>query len=302
MRERLEDAIVTRGLTKRYGRARVVDGVDLTLPCGSAMALVGANAAGKTTLLRMIVGLVRPSRGVVTISGLPVRHGWALPAVGAIIEEPTFDLPRSARRNLLRLAALGPGVPADAVDAVLERVGLTAAARRPVREFSQGMRQRLGLAAALLRDPPVLVLDEPTNGMDPAGMRLVREILAEYRDRGRSVLVSSHLLAEMQTSCDLLAVLKGGQLVFDGKMAAATEGERRVRVELDPCEMPAATAVLASRRPTRTSAGGLEVDGDDGAEVSRLLSSAEVFPRGIEEVRRSLEDFVSDLDERPDDV
>lgn len=290
-----DDAIVTRGLTKRYGRAIVVEGVDLALPCGSAMALVGANAAGKTTLLRMIVGLVRPTRGDVAISGVPVRAGGTLPPLGAIIEEPAFDLPRSARRNLVRLATLGPPVAAGAVDALLERVGLAGAAGQPVRQFSQGMRQRLGLAGALLRDPPVLVLDEPTNGMDPAGMRLVREVVAEYRETGRSVLVSSHLLAEMQASCDLLAVLEDGRLVFEGKMAAATQGDRRLRVEVDPCELAEVITVLARWHPRRAGAGVLEVEGVDGADVSRLLSAAGVFPRGIEQVRRTLEDFLGTM-------
>jgi ABC-type multidrug transport system ATPase subunit len=295
--EALRRAIVTRGLSKRYGRRLVVDDVSLVVPGGSAMALVGRNAAGKTTLLRMVLGLVRPSAGEAVVAGRPVRRGRGLPPVGSIVEEPTFDLDRSARRNLIRLVALGTPALPGAVERALERAGLSRVAGVPVRQFSQGMRQRLGLAAALLRDPPALVLDEPTNGMDPAGMRLVREVIADCRAEGRAVLVASHLLSEMQASCDLLAVIRDGALVFNGQIAAATGARRRIRVEVEPDETSSAMSALAGTAASVLRAGVIEIDTSDGRAVNRRLVAAGVFARSVLQVQSTLEDFVSDLED-----
>jgi ABC-2 type transport system ATP-binding protein len=204
------------GLTKRYGARLAVDGLDLRLPAGSVTGFVGPNGAGKTTTIRMLLGLISPTAGRGTVLGIPLgQPAGYLSRVGAMIEGPAFYPRLSGRRNLDVLAVLG-GHPRERVAEVLERVGLADRADDHYRSYSLGMKQRLGIAAALLPQPTLLLLDEPANGLDPAGIRDMRGLLRGLADDGLAVFVSSHLLAEIQQICDSLVMISDGQAVFTG--------------------------------------------------------------------------------------
>ena len=227
-------AVMTRGLTKRFGKRTAVDGLDLLIPGGSITGFVGPNGAGKTTTIRMLLGLIRPTAGSGTVLGHPLSGSRAyLARVGALIEGPTFYPPLSGRENLIVLARLG-GIQNKRVDAVLERVGLGPRRLDPFRTYSLGMRQRLGIAAALLPSPELLVLDEPTNGLDPHGIAEIRAMLRSFADDGMTVFVSSHLLAEIQQICEHLVVIESGRLLFQGdveELLAARAPQLIVRTE-----------------------------------------------------------------------
>ena len=227
-------AVVTRGLTKRFGKRLAVDGLDLVIPAGSISGFVGQNGAGKTTTIRMLLGLIRPTAGRGTVLGHPLGRSRAyLPRVGALIEGPTFYPALSGRENMIVLARLS-GIENRRVDAALERVGLGARGLDPFRTYSLGMRQRLGIAAALLPGPELLVLDEPTNGLDPQGIAEIRAMLRSFADEGMTVFVSSHLLSEIQQICEHLVVIETGRLIFQGgveELLAARAPELIVRTE-----------------------------------------------------------------------
>jgi len=210
-------AITATGLTKRYGAKAAVDGASFTIAQGEIVGFLGPNGAGKTTTLRMLAGLVRPSAGSCMVLGKPVP-GETLREVGTMIEEPTFYPYMTGRSNLLHAALLHGDVPKRRVDEVLEFVSLQDAADKKVRAYSQGMRQRLALARALLWRPKVLLLDEPTNGLDPAGIAEVREALRSVAAQGVTVLVSSHILAEIEKLVDRILAIDAGRIVFDGPL------------------------------------------------------------------------------------
>ncbi len=219
-------AVRTSGLTKYYGDRPVVDGVDLAVPGGVVSGFVGPNGAGKTTTLRMLLGLVRPSAGSGEVLGEPIDHPERyLPRVGALIEGPAFYPTLSGRRNLEVLARLG-GHDGRSIDRLLGQVGLGERGDDPFRAYSLGMKQRLGIAAALLPEPEVLMLDEPANGLDPAGIREIRGLLRGLADGGITVFVSSHLLSEVETICDHVVVIDRGRLVFQGGMEALLAAQR----------------------------------------------------------------------------
>ena len=212
----VEYAVQTRGLQKSYGGRIVVDDVDLHLPTGVVSGFVGPNGAGKTTTIRMLLGLVRPSAGSGHVLGQSIaRPTHYLPQVGALIEGPAFTPSLSGADNLKVLARAG-GLPTGRVGEVLERVGLGDRGRDAYKAYSLGMKQRPGLAAALLPQPRLLILDEPTNGLDPAGIVQVRDLISSFRDEGMTVFVSSHLLAEIEQVADHLVMIQQGKLVFQG--------------------------------------------------------------------------------------
>ncbi len=227
-------AVATLGLTKRFGKRLAVDGLDLRIPAGSITGFVGPNGAGKTTTIRMLLGLIRPSAGRGTVLGHPLGNARAyLLRVGALIEGPTFYPALSGRENLMVLARLG-GISTKKVDIVLDRVGLGTRGLDPFKTYSLGMRQRLGIGAALLPNPELLVLDEPTNGLDPHGIAEIRAMLRSFADDGMTVFVSSHLLAEIQQICEHLVVIEAGRLIFQGgveELLAARAPELVVRTE-----------------------------------------------------------------------
>src|ERR1700761_5806726 len=209
-------AVSTTGLTKRFGERPGVDDVGLAIPRGSVSGFVGPNGAGKTTTIRMLLGLVRPTAGGGQVLGGSLADPASyLDRVGALIESPAFYPQLSGRDNLRALARLGR-IPLSAVAPALERAGLSARADDRYRTYSLGMKQRLGIAAALLPAPELLILDEPTNGLDPAGIREMRGVMRGLADRGITVLVSSHLLAEIEAVCDQLVMIESGRIVFQG--------------------------------------------------------------------------------------
>ena len=230
-RQRQTGRIVVEGLTKVFGgNIRAVDQLSFTVEPGSVTGFLGPNGAGKTTTLRMALGLVRPTSGRATIGGAEYRHlDTPTRTVGAALEAASFHPARSAR-NHLRILCTVAGLPDRRADEVLQLVGLHDAARRKVRGYSLGMRQRLGLAAALLGDPAVLVLDEPANGLDPDGIRWLRGFLRSLADQGRTVLVSSHQLNEVQEIADRVVILNRGRLVRSGSIEELTAGTDRVFV------------------------------------------------------------------------
>ena len=221
----------SKALGKRFGSVQAVDDLTFTVAAGRVTGFLGPNGAGKSTTLRMLLGLIRPHRGMATFAGR--RYGeLAHPSahVGAVLEHASFHPGRTGRNHLRVLAAAG-GHPVERVDDVLDQVDLTAAAERCVKGYSMGMRQRLGIAAALLGDPEVLILDEPTNGLDPPGIRWVRELVRAQAGRGRAVLISSHLLSEVAQSVDDVVVIAEGRLRASGPLDAVL-GADQARITL----------------------------------------------------------------------
>ena len=271
--------IHTSGLTRRFGSLVAVDALDLDLPAGGVIGLVGPNGSGKSTLIRMLLGLIRPSDGTAEVLGAPITHPARYAArVGALIEGPAFAPNLTARANLRSLAILR-GLGATRVDEVIDVVGLLGRDREPVRTFSLGMKQRLGIAAALLPDPELLLLDEPTNGLDPAGIAEIRVLLRTLAAQGRTVVVSSHLLTEIQAACDHVVVITLGALTFAGPMdelLAETSEHVDVRPE-DPADAEALRAVLTRAGWAMTLDGsGLRVDApaDQAPALNRAAAIA----------------------------
>jgi ABC-2 type transport system ATP-binding protein len=245
----VEGRIVADSLTKVFGEIKAVDGLSFSVEPGSVTGFLGPNGAGKTTTLRMILGLAEPTSGTGTISGVTYAH---LPApgrtVGAVLEATSFHPGRSAR-NHLRVFCAAAGLPDTRADEVLDLVGLTQAARFPVRGFSLGMRQRLGLATALLGDPRVLLLDEPANGLDPEGIVWLRGLLRHFADvDGRTVLVSSHVLSEVEQTVDRVVIIARGRLIHEGRLADLEGASAGVVVRTPTPEQ--LSAALASLRVT----------------------------------------------------
>jgi ABC-type multidrug transport system ATPase subunit len=287
--------ISTRGLVKRYGRLRAVDGIDLDVQAGDVYGFLGANGSGKTTTVRMLLGLVLPTSGEIELLGerMPRAGRRVLPRVGALIEGPAHYGHLSGRENLSLLDAAGRGgswrTRRRRVDDVLEQVGLAGVGRRPVKAYSLGMRQRLGLAGALLRRPELLVLDEPTNGLDPQGITEVRELLLELHRGGTTVFLSSHLLAEVEQLCTRVGVLDRGRLVLQDELATLTAptGSTVVRT-------PTPDRVRATLDGRVTSVDGerVVVKGSDPAEVNALLVGAGIAVTGLALERPTLEEVV----------
>ncbi|WUH95294.1 ATP-binding cassette domain-containing protein [Streptomyces sp. NBC_00433] len=221
------DPVTVRGLTKRYRSTTAVDDVSFTLAAGTVTGFLGPNGAGKSTTLRILLGLATPTSGTALVFGRPYAQLTSpTETVGAVLESNDFHPARSGRTHL-RTLALAAGIGWDQVDDVLARVELTAAATRPVGGYSLGMRQRLGLAAALLGEPRLLVLDEPINGLDPAGVRWLRTVLRDFAADGGTVLVSSHVLAEVGQSVDRVLIIAGGRLLADAPVEEIAGAEGR---------------------------------------------------------------------------
>ncbi|HEX8497982.1 MAG TPA: ABC transporter ATP-binding protein [Actinomycetales bacterium] len=280
-----DDAITTRGLTKRFTSGQVaVDGIDLSVPRGTVYGFLGANGSGKTTTIRMLLGLVAPTSGDHRLLGSPMPSAAAhvLPRVGALVEGPAFHPYLSGRANLLRLDAadrtVDPSSARTRVHEALERVGLAAAATKRYRNYSLGMRQRLGLAGALLRPRDLLVLDEPTNGLDPQGTREVRALVRELGAEGTTVFLSSHLLSEIEQMCHDVGVMSHGRLVFQGTLAGLRQAAGvRVRLVTDsPHEATAVMQRLGTGVPVvlPTSAGSTTTLVADLSTASEPVSTA----------------------------
>jgi ABC-2 type transport system ATP-binding protein len=293
-----DDGVVLRTvrLTKRYGKRLALADLDLEVHKGSVQGFLGPNGAGKTTCISMILGLITPAGGHVEMFGLDTRAhlASALRRTGAILEGPAFYPHLSARDNLRILGALSGGIEPRRIEDVLALVGLQARARDKVRGYSLGMTQRLALAAALMHDPELLILDEPTNGLDPAGMREFRGLIRELGALGKTVFVSSHLLNEVEQMCDDVAIIKQGRLITQGPVATLVrQGDA---LELTTTDNERAQAVIAAL----PGVAGVVRDGeyllveaprDRAAEISRALAEQQVYLWEMKPREGSLEDF-----------
>ena len=290
--------IRTSGLTKRFGRVLAVDGVDLDVRAGDRYGFLGPNGSGKTTTVRMILGLVYATRGEIEVMGqpMPKRARDVLPHVGALVEGPAAYPQLSARANLSLLDAAGPSSDAvsrrnrrQRIDTVLEQVGLASVGRRPVGAYSLGMRQRLGLAAALVGRPQLLILDEPTNGLDPQGIREVRDLLGGLNEAGTTIFMSSHLLAEVEQLCTRVGVVDRGRLVAQAELEElrGVTGRSLVRVG-DPVR----AVTLLDGRVTHRDDDRLVVTGLSVADLTARLVRGGVAVHEAAPERRSLEDVV----------
>ncbi|HKN99385.1 MAG TPA: ABC transporter ATP-binding protein [Pseudonocardiaceae bacterium] len=304
-------AVRTTGLRKVFRGTVAVDHLDLAVPAGSVLGMLGPNGSGKTTTIRMLLGLVRPTEGEVELLGQPMPEGaaHALPRVGALVEGPGFHPFLSGEDNLRRVAAAEPllatrdinGSVADALD----RVGLTAARHRKYRAYSLGMKQRLGLAAALLVPRDLVVLDEPTNGLDPAGTREIRRVIADLHAAGTTVLVSSHLLSEVEATCTHVAVLHRGNVVAQGELAPLLEAGNPTLLVTTPSRDEGIEALRDNRIGVRKVDEGLLVDlaGTSAPAVVETLVRAGVPVHEARRQRADLEELFARLTEAaPDDT
>ena len=288
-----EYVVQTEGLTKRFGDRVAVNGVDLRIPAGSAFGYLGPNGAGKTTLIRMLLGLTSISSGEIRLLGHPIpsRRADALARVGAIVEEPRFHGYLTGRENLWIAAAAREPEAHTRIDGALARVGLSHRADERVKAYSLGMRQRLGVARALLGDPELLILDEPMNGLDPAGIEEFRHMIRGLVDEGRTVVLSSHLLDEVEKTCDAIAIVDQGRVVVQGSIEELTGDASTVLVSTSD-DLHAQSLLAASG--IETVAGGLRitVDGDissAAAALNRRLVEAGLDVHRLEPERISLE-------------
>jgi len=297
--------VVTADLTRRFGPVTALDRLSVELPAAGVIGLVGPNGSGKSTLIRILLGLIRPTGGTATVLGSSIGSPQHYAArVGVLVESPAFIAGLSARSNLASLARLRR-VPLERVDAVIAQVGLAGRDREPVKRFSLGMKQRLGIAAALLSDPELLILDEPTNGLDPAGIVEIRELLRDLGRNGRTVIVSSHQLSEIEAVCDHLVVIRFGELVFSGPMA---EVMRRTREHIDIAAEHAAdtgrleAALVAEGWTVTAVEGGLRVaaGADRAADLNRAATAAGVTLGRLVVAQDTLEEIFLEMTGRVD--
>ncbi len=293
-------AVEVRTLTKRFGAITAVEELSFDVHPGVVTGFLGPNGAGKSTTLRMVLGLVWPTEGTATVLGSPYRE-LRDPArtAGALLETQSFNPLRSGR-NHLRTLASASSIPLERADEVLELVGLSAAGRRNAGTYSLGMRQRLGLAAALLGDPRVLILDEPANGLDPQGIRWLRDLLRRFAADGNAVLVSSHVLTEIAQLADEAIVINHGRLVRQATVAELTSGSRRLRV-VTPEPDRLAAALRAARLDVADGVDGeLRVAGAEAARVGTIAFETGVPVFGLSQEEESLEDVFLELTREED--
>ncbi|WP_296370801.1 ABC transporter ATP-binding protein [Pseudonocardia sp.] len=290
--------IRTASLTKRFGRVTAVNGVDLTVPAGVRFGLLGPNGSGKTTLVRMLLGLVHPTSGSVELLGraMPRHAADVLPRVGALVENPAAWPHLSGRANLRLLDAAGRGGRGRdrkaRVEDVLARVGLAGVDRRPVKAYSLGMRQRLGIAAALLRGPELLLLDEPTNGLDPRGIGEMRELLLGLSASGVTVVLSSHLLSEVEALCTRVGVMDAGRLVLTEDLDVLRSPTGHVRIRTPD---PGSVVGLLNGQVVHRDGDALLVRAPDAGVLNAQLVAAGITVTELSAERRSLEQVVLEL-------
>jgi ABC-2 type transport system ATP-binding protein len=292
--------VETSGLTKQFGDRVAVDNVDLRVPRGSAFGYLGPNGAGKTTMIKMLLGLTSVTSGTMHLLGRPVpaERAAALARVGTIVEEPRFLAHLTGRENLTVIAAAREPEAHERIDGALARTGLSHRADERVKRYSLGMRQRLGVARSLLADPELLILDEPTNGLDPAGMREFRDMIRGFVAEGRTVLLSSHLLDEVEKICDAVAIVDRGRVVMQGPIAELARGaEETILIATSDDER--ALALLGENRAVATTVpepNGIRVRlrpdveaGPAADDLGRRLVLADLAIRRFEPARASLE-------------
>jgi ABC-2 type transport system ATP-binding protein len=288
--------ITAHSLSKRYGAATAVDDLTFEVPPGMVTGFLGPNGSGKSTTMRMIMGLDRPDSGSALVNGKPYSElNWPLREVGALLDTKASHPTRTAR-NHLRWLALTNDIPVGRVDEVLDQVGLSSAAKRRVGKFSLGMTQRLGIAAALLGDPGVLLFDEPVNGLDPEGIRWVRHLLRDLAKQGRTVLVSSHLISEMSLTADRLVVIGRGRLIVETSVADFVSRSDGGAVKLVTPDLAAFTEVLSAAGATIGDGGGsLTVEGLSSPQIGDLAARDGLRVHELTPIAVSLEDAFMEL-------
>jgi len=291
-----ELVVQTDGLTKRYGDRVAVDSVSMTVQRGEVYGFLGPNGAGKTTTLRMMLGLIRPTAGSASVLGRPAGRSEVTERVGALIEGPGF-FPYLSGRDNLRVLARARGLSADVVDGALERVDLADRGDDKYKGYSLGMKQRLGVAAALMGDPELIVLDEPTNGLDPAGMADMRALVVSLARGGQTVLLSSHLLAEVQEICDRVGVINGGKLLRESTVAELRGGSS-LKVRATPEDRALAVAMkLAGDEGVRREGQTLFLDlpAEAAPDLARELVAADVDVHELTVSERTLEEVFFEM-------
>ena len=288
-------AITADGLTRRFGELTAVDDMTFEIQSGGVVGFVGPNGSGKSTTIRVLLGLIKASSGTGTVLGEPIEHPERFASrVGALIEGPTFVGSLSARDNLRSLAALR-AIPNNRIDEVLDIVGLTGRDNDKASTYSLGMKQRLGIAAALLPDPELLVLDEPTNGLDPAGIVEIRHLLKAVAHSGRTVVVSSHLLSEIQAMVDDLLIIRFGKLLYSGTLAQLMEDavEQVIAAPEHSDDLTRLVDAVAARGWSYTTSGDeimVDIAADQSAELDRAAHEAGLNLRVLTPRREDLED------------
>lgn len=296
-----EVALRTINLTKQYGQRLAVNNLSLEVQRGEIFGFLGPNGAGKTTTIRMALGLITPTSGNVEILGKDVisRRAEILPHVGALIETPALYLYLSGRNNLRALGSALGGVPEKRIDAVLEQVGLRGRQKDKVRTYSLGMKQRLGIAMALLQEPDVLILDEPTNGMDPAGIVEMRDLVHALADEGKTIFISSHLLAEVQQICTRVAIIDQGKLVTESSVADLTRGQGEFRVTVEHPQQALALVKAqiwgANARMDGEQALITAAPDNSGRALNLFLSQSGFVPEMLERPTQDLEQVFLNL-------
>jgi ABC-2 type transport system ATP-binding protein len=301
VRRDTEWAVETHGLTKRFGAQVAVNNVELLVPRGCAFGYLGPNGAGKTTLIRVLLGLTHADAGSMSLLGYPVPRdrARALARAAAIVDEPRFHGHLSGRQNLQILAAAREPAAKDRIDASLERVGILHRADDKVSKYSMGMRQRLGVAACLIGDPQLLILDEPMNGLDPAGMLDMRDMIRSLADEGRTVMLSSHLLDEVERTCDAVAIVDHGKVIRQGPISQLLAGSS-FELEVDCSEPDRARTLLdttALGSHVQVGPDGLNITLPEGterdvvAEVNRLLVEGGISVYRLQHIQASLESW-----------
>jgi ABC-2 type transport system ATP-binding protein len=289
----MQDVVLrTRGLTKRFGDLVAVDNLDLEVRRGEVLGFLGPNGSGKSTTVGMVLGLIKPTSGAVDRLGIPLRR------IGAIIESPAFYPFLSGRDNLRALAVAVDGAGEGEIETLLDLVGLAGAGHRKYQTYSLGMKQRLGIASTLLCDPELVILDEPTNGLDPAGQQEIRALIPRLAEEGRSVLLASHLLHEVEQVCDRVAILRRGKLLAQGLVSDLTQQQAYLEIGVD--NLQAASEVIGRLecvRDVHIEDGFLHVDAEASAAslISKALAEAGLYVSSLSQERSSLEDVFLDL-------
>jgi ABC-2 type transport system ATP-binding protein len=298
--ERDAPVVEARGLVKHYGTTVAVAGVDLVVEKGSVFGVLGPNGSGKSTTVRLLLGLVRPDRGTIQLFGEPLSKRGAdlLPRVGSVVETPSFVPYLSGRDNLRLMDRYTPRAGEAGVEQALRRVHLEDAAHRRFKTYSLGMKQRLGIAFAILRGPELIILDEPTNGLDPQGTREVRELIPQLAAEGRTIVLCSHLLHEVEQVCDRVAIFGAGRIVAEGRTAdiIARRAELEVRIpEIDAAELALRESPWG--QSLRREDGALYVSGpgSEGRSVNRFLVERGLFADVLRPVHQSLEEAFFEL-------
>ena len=301
-------AVETHGLTKRFGDNIAVNGVELLVPRGCAFGYLGPNGAGKTTLIRVLLGLTQADAGTMSLLGytVPKHRDVALARVGAIVDEPRFHGHLTGRQNLQILAAAREPAARDRIDSALDRVGMLSRGGVKVSKYSMGMRQRLGVAACLLGDPQLLILDEPMNGLDPAGMHEMRDMILSLVAEGRTVVLSSHLLDEVERTCDAVAIVDRGNIIRQGPIAQLLSGADVV-VQIDCSTPDSATSLLSGMNVdvhVEVQSEGVTVTMPTGtprdaiAEINRRLVEGGTLVFRLQEIQVSLESWFLEVTSR----